>query len=254
MPSLNYLLWDLAGPHLWFFWGAIGAALALAFGRRRWALWLAGLSLLLAFVVFLSPLGAWLIRPLEQWYPRIEPQTIDGVVLLAGAERLDATAAFGGVEVSSAGERLMATAMLAHAHPQAPVILVGGIHSQDKTLTDIAIAERFLRRVGVAPTRLKQLTNTRNTFENAQAVAALGIVRSGQTWLLVTSASHMPRAVGSFWCQGIAMTPYPVDYRWTPGASLWNLHANFALVSDALREWTSLALYRSRGRFCQPRS
>ncbi len=38
----------------------------------------------------------------------------------------------------------------------------------------------------------------RNTRENALLAMALAQPQAGETWLLVTSAFHMPRAMGSF--------------------------------------------------------
>ena len=37
--------------------------------------------------------------------------------------------------------------------------------------------------------------------------------KSGERWLLVTSAYHMPRSVGLFRKAGFAVEPYPVDWR-----------------------------------------
>jgi uncharacterized SAM-binding protein YcdF (DUF218 family) len=39
----------------------------------------------------------------------------------------------------------------------------------------------------------------------------LAAPKPGERWLLVTSAYHMPRAVGLFRKVGFAVEPYPVD-------------------------------------------
>ena len=71
-----------------------------------------------------------------------------------------------------------------------------------------------------------------------------------QAWLLLTSASHMPRALATFRKAGWNVTPYPVDFRagthtpWTQyslaeGAKKWHL---------ALHELAGLLAYRLAGR------
>ena len=67
------------------------------------------------------------------------------------------------------------------------------------------------------------------------------------SWLLITSATHMPRSVKIFEKQGIRIIPIPVDYQtantlqWrefniTDGAVLWNrlLHEYIGIVAYKL--------------------
>src|SRR6266478_6390205 len=51
-------------------------------------------------------------------------------------------------------------------------------------------------------------------------------------WLLVTSAYHMPRAIGVFRKAGFPVEPYPVDWR-TRGAE--DMMRPFAVMSDGLQ-------------------
>ena len=53
---------------------------------------------------------------------------------------------------------------------------------------------------------------SRNTCENAIYTAQLIKPTKQQTWVLVTSAMDMPRAVGVFRKGGFQVLPYPVDY------------------------------------------
>ncbi len=70
-------------------------------------------------------------------------------------------------------------------------------------------------------------------------------------WLLVTSASHMPRSVGCFRRAGFAVTPWPVNYSTAPGARGW-FEAPFAArlgqAEWAIREYVGLVAYRLLGR------
>jgi uncharacterized SAM-binding protein YcdF (DUF218 family) len=75
--------------------------------------------------------------------------------------------------------------------------------------------------------------------------------QAGQQWLLVTSAWHMPRAVGVFRRLGWSVIPYPVDYR-TDGVAIayrgFDLKGGLERFSLAAREWVGLAVYRLLGR------
>ena len=93
--------------------------------------------------------------------------------------------------------------------------------------------------------------NSRNTVENAYLSRELAGDRFAGKWVLVTSAVHMPRAVGVFRKAGWQILPYPVDYltdgRGSFGAGFRPLGGMMAL-SRAGREWTGLLAYRILGR------
>ena len=75
----------------------------------------------------------------------------------------------------------------------------------------------------------------------------------GQRWLLVTSASHMPRAVGTFRRAGFPVIPYPVGYT-TSGLpdDYWGIRleasTNLVRVDVAVHEWLGLIAYWLTGR------
>jgi uncharacterized SAM-binding protein YcdF (DUF218 family) len=93
----------------------------------------------------------------------------------------------------------------------------------------------------------------RNTYENALFSKQLAAPKAGERWLLVTSAFHMPRAVGLFRKAGFAVEPYPVD--WRVGRSASDILAFTLLATDglgrtdvAMREWIGLLAYWITGR------
>jgi len=93
---------------------------------------------------------------------------------------------------------------------------------------------------------------SRNTVENAVFSKAIAQPKSGERWLLVTSAHHLPRAVGVFRKVGFPVEPYPVDWR-TRGPK--DVLRPFATLGDglrrsdtAVREWVGLAVYWLTGR------
>jgi DUF218 domain len=103
---------------------------------------------------------------------------------------------------------------------------------------------------------------SRDTDENARQSKAIAQPRPGERWLLVTSAYHMPRAVGAFRRAGFAVEAYPVDWR-TRGQQ--DFIQPFSSVSDGLKrldtaahEWVGLLVYwltdRSSALFPGPMS
>ena len=67
-----------------------------------------------------------------------------------------------------------------------------------------------------------------------------------QPWLLVTSASHMPRAMAEFSATDCQITPYPVDFK-TSASTPWteySLADSLTRWQIALHEWLGNLVYR----------
>jgi len=92
---------------------------------------------------------------------------------------------------------------------------------------------------------------SRNTVENAEFSHRLAQPKSGETWLLVTSAFHMPRAVGCFRRAGWNVVAYPVDHS-TAGESEPPIQFNFGSGLGGLRaavhEYLGLFFYWIGGK------
>jgi uncharacterized SAM-binding protein YcdF (DUF218 family) len=220
-------------------------------GRR---LALAGLALLL--IIGLSPLGNALLLPLEDRFashvPPIPTEPIAGILILGGFEDAVVTEKRGGLEVNESAERLVEGVRLARALPNAKVVFTGGSGMLfNKTVAGPAVRQ-FLIDAGIDPARIVIESQSRDTYENATLTKALLKPADTDRWLLVTSAYHMPRAVGAFRAAGFRVTPYPVDFR-TRGRQ--DLKGPFGSVAEgmkrtdmAMREWIGLVGYWLGGR------
>ncbi len=115
--------------------------------------------------------------------------------------------------------------------------------------TEAVRARILFDSLGVDPARVVYEDRARNTYENALYSAGLADVDKRQSWLLLTSAFHMPRAMGVFTRGGWNVTPWPVDYRTTAHDSWFDfsLHGGPNLWSLALHEWLGIAAYRMAG-------
>jgi uncharacterized SAM-binding protein YcdF (DUF218 family) len=107
-------------------------------------------------------------------------------------------------------------------------------------------------RLGVAPGRIIAEDRSRTTAENAVFTKALIEPKPSERWLLVTSAHHMPRAIGAFRQAGFPVEAYPVDWR-TRGPvdfvrAFSSLGDGLRRTDTAMREWVGLLVYWLTGR------
>jgi uncharacterized SAM-binding protein YcdF (DUF218 family) len=240
-------------------WALLLMVLALL-GLWRGRLRLAGtaLTILLASTLALTifPLGDLVLRPLEETFPpRPDLAQIDGIIVLGGAEDTGAYRNFGGTQVNDAGERLIEGAALALRFPQARLVFTGGSarvgRAEDSTDPSEMVRALWVS-LGIAPDRIILEQASRNTTENASLTRDLVQPKPGETWVLVTSAFHMPRAHETFTKAGWkAIIPWPVDFRsgdLADGRGIWRLDRNLQGLNLGLKEYLGILVYRITGK------
>jgi uncharacterized SAM-binding protein YcdF (DUF218 family) len=254
---LSKLAWLLATPsNLLVFLGLLGASLSFLrgpriarFGRRL------GLGALLTMTICgFAPVGTWLLYPLEQRFPASaeDDRPLAGIIVLGGAILPNLSFDRRQLVLGDAAERVVALADLARRHRELRLIFTGGsgaILGDDAA--EAAALARFGATLGIETARVTYERQSRTTWENARETKALLAPDADGRWLLVTSAWHMPRAMGAFRAAAINVVAYPVDYRTSP-ARLWRLEPSIASGLDrtdtAVREWAGLVSYRLAGR------
>ena len=240
-------------------WLVIGMVVTLAagrFARPRLARWSGSVTLVALLVVGTFPIGEVLLRPLEtEFPPRAAPSQIDGIVVLGGVEDQRATVAWGEPQLNEAAERLTVAAALAIAHPEARLVFSGGSGRLRNTVLGQpeipSVAVDFFVSLGIDPDRITWEVQSRNTAENARFSNEVAAPAPDETWVLVTSAFHMGRALASFEAAGWGeIIPYPVDYRtgsFSDGIG-WNFSGNLEVLNIAIKEWVGRLAYRLTGR------
>ncbi len=232
-------------------------ALSLLVGWFGWRK-LGGFSALVSFLILAlsawTSLGALMLHPLEERFQRPPlPDKVAGIIVLGGGFEGAINLARGGYEINSGGDRFLEAAVLARRYPDAKVAVSGGIG----TLVldgegDAETAPKLFEALGIPASRLILETESRNTYENVDNLRKLVTPDQDETWLLVTSAYHMPRAVGVFREADFAVEAYPVD--WRTRGSIDALRPFFTLgdgirrTDTAVREWVGLAVYWISGR------
>ncbi len=202
--------------------GVLGMLLLLTRFRRA-GVRLMVVSLLIVLVLGLLPIGRGLIAILESRFPpgREDGPPITGIIVLGGPIDARMSVVRGSLSVTGEVERLIEGAALARRHPAAKLVFTGGnpslLHGDPP---ESFFAAQLFEQLGVPKSRLILEDQSRNTGENAVFTRRLADPKPGERWLLVTSAMHMPRAVGVFRKAGFAVEAYPVDWRTLPGANL----------------------------------
>jgi uncharacterized SAM-binding protein YcdF (DUF218 family) len=255
---LSKLFWFLLQPiNLAIILLLAGLVLAPSRWRRTGIGLVAGAATLLVLCVWTS-FGALLLTPLEDRFPRPPlPSSVAGIVVLGGGFEGGINLVRGGYELNSGGDRYVEAAVLARRFPDARIVVSGGSGALMLTGEDDAsTALRLMTALGVAADRLVLEGESRNTYENALFTRRLVSPAPGETWLLVTSAFHMPRSMALFRKAGFAVTPWPVDYR-TSGAEGLGLFVDnpvdtLQTATLAVREWIGLAAYWLSGRIDEP--
>ncbi|MFT5719982.1 MAG: uncharacterized SAM-binding protein YcdF (DUF218 family) [Motiliproteus sp.] len=230
------------------------AVLGLGWNSRRHKSRTLALGLLLAiWLVALFPVGKLLLYPLEQRFAvpaQLEQRSLAGIIVLGGAEKLSTMHLRQRAEFTEAAERVMAVPLLARRFPELPIIYSCGSGKMlESTLKGADYTRLYFDAMGLDG-RVLYERQSRNTYENATLSRPLAGAGIQGTWLLVTSAFHMPRSVGVFRQQGWTVLPYPVDFRGQPfgwGLS-FNLSGNLEDLTMAIREWVGLLAYRLSGK------
>ena len=216
--------------------------------------WLMGATMALLVLGF-SPLSDLLIQPLEDRFPRarLDGAPITGIIVLGGAEDARIAGERELMALNEAAERMTEAVALARKLPQARLVFTGG--SSDLIRSKEAEADtagRFFEALGVDRSRMTLETQSRNTAENASLTKAMVNPKPGERWLLVTTAWHMPRAMGTFRAIGFEVEAWPVDYRTVGRIDLLKIYSSLPeglrRIDFITKEYLGLIAYRVTGR------
>jgi len=241
LPSNLFIALTIAGVALMLTrWQRAGIRLAVI-----------GFGLLLA-AGFL-PVGNVLTHALESRFPRWDAArgAPDGIVVLGRPISTRLSQAHDGPVVDDAADRIIALAKLARQFPNARIVFAGGNGALAGGPAEADFVGPLLDDLSVPRERVSLERRSRNTAENAAFSKDIAKPKPGERWLLVTSAWHMPRAVGCFRSVGFPVEAYPVDWRTGAGFE-FRLPRSFAgglgRTDLAVNEWLGLLAYWLTGR------
>jgi len=224
---------------------------------QRLARWLLASLLLTCFIIALFPVDEWVLYELEKQYPPItlEPEQVDGVIVLGGGEQNAQSYAWQQVSLGSAGERPLALLkMVAQLPATTPIVFTGGTGKMaEQGMSGAQVMQQLLVDHGIPIERVIFEGQSRNTVENAVLSKLLVSPQVDENWLLVTSAFHMPRSMAIFCKVGWPMQAYPVDFRSRKDNLLrldWDFAKHLKNLNMAYKEWLGIIAYKVAGKSC----
>ncbi len=240
------LVTPLLDPRTILFIVLIGSTVLLWTPVSRLGRRLVTLCVCLALLFVLVPIGPSLLHRLEHRFPKSQlPEKVDGIIALGGDFNVTLAQEYG--PLSAASPRLMALADLSRRYPEARLVFTGGSGRLIPGLIEADLAPAILTALGMDAARVLYEGKSRNTRENAEYSHALVRPRPGETWVLVTSASHVPRSVGAFRVVGWAVTPYPVEFQALSTIQAFSFDGGLRDLVVATREMAGLTYYYLRG-------
>lgn len=243
---LDWLLSPLSWALLLLAWAA------LVRGRPRRSFALAALAVVVLVAFSMDPVSNRLDRFVERgarstWRPDV---VYDAVIVLGGMVDGSARRASGELELDGHVERILRAWELVRAGKARAVLISGGIVAPQRgDVPEADLLAAKLAEWGLPPAQIVAEASARNTRENAVESARVAAARGWRTLLVVTSAAHMPRAMGCFRAVGLEPDALPVDRRAGDGqGGTWLPRAGaLARSTDALRELAGRQVYRLAG-------
>ena len=251
---LSKILQQFLNPLSLCIWLIIFSAL-LTLWRKKLGVTLLFLTAALLWVSSTSAVSSYLIASLERQYlpiPVSKSPKADAIVILGGGvgaaepPRIE-------VDLTDASDRILHAARLYKAGKAPLIIATGGANAWLGTKTPEAFTmDKLLREWGVPENAIVTEQKSLNTHQNAVNTKHILNQKKLKTVLLVTSASHMPRALATFRSANINAIPSPTDYNIINKEEsniLYFLPDIGALGGTmmALKEYLGLVVYRWRG-------
>lgn len=188
----------------------IGAGLALLWFSRfqKTGKIFISIGWLALLLLSLQPVADRLLRPIESTYPTWNnSQKVDYIVVLGGGYTWNPQWAPSSNLINNSLPRLNEGIRLWRENPGSKLIFTGGV-AKTNTVSTAEVGARVAQSLGVPHEQIITLDLPKDTEEEAAAVKqAIG----DAPFLLVTSASHLPRAMIFFQQEGLNPLPAPAN-------------------------------------------
>lgn len=188
----------------------MGVALALLW-LTRWQKTAKGLltaSWLVLFLISLQPVADSMLKPIEDTYTtRQHGDNARYIVVLGGGYTWNSDWAPSSNLIDNSLPRLTEAIRLKQLNPGAKLIFTGA-RAMTNSVSAAETGARVAESLGVARDDIITLDTPKDTEEEAHAVAKL---IGQQPFILVTSASHLPRAMIFFTQAGLHPLPAPAN-------------------------------------------
>ncbi|MDX1453139.1 MAG: ElyC/SanA/YdcF family protein [Oleiphilaceae bacterium] len=176
-------------------------------GRRVAGAVIGGSVLSIWFALSLSPVTHLILAPLEFAYPKYAGQKVDAVIVLGGGHHSDQRIPLSSLLVETSLNRLVEGVMIVNQQPRATLALSG--YKGDERISNARAMSLVARALRVDEGRIVLAEAPKDTAEEA---AHWADVFRGKRVAVVTSATHMRRAVALFAQHGMQVIPAPTRF------------------------------------------
>lgn len=202
------------------------------------------LGILIFYGFSINPTANRLLEPLEGRYPPLSAERLPrtGTLIVLGGGVFPGSALLVSSRLSEAtARRLLEAVRLYQLMDRPQVVVCGGMANPFSQTRESEAMREVLLGLGIPPELIVGERESRDTYENAQAVRE---ARPRRPLILITSARHMSRALGVFAALGMKPLPAPCDFRvhrdgdpsrYLPSAT--SLAASSAAVYEYLGTW-----------------
>lgn len=213
---------------------------------------LATFSLLLITLMGMRPVSYELARSLEQTYPPFDVGQhphIDAIVVLGNGHVSDPAVPERAWQNNISLTRTLEGVRLAQAYPQAELVFSGYVSGDP--LSNAEVNARMAAGLGIPRSRMTLFENNKDTHDEAVSIAAH---LNGKRVALVSSATHLPRAMALYRSQGLDAVPAPTDYTAKQSQEPQPLYSylpkgRYLMYSEAaIHEWIGVWWARLRGQ------
>ena len=251
---LSKILWLIVNPFNIFIFTTIFTIFLHFISFRKLSLIIFLINFI--FITFISffPIGSYLTYNIEkEFHSNIKiPERVDGILILGGATNPLLFKEYDQISLNDSAERLVESVLIIRKFEKAKVIFSGGSGSINRSdLGHSQVAKLFYKNIGVDINKIFFEDKSRNTYENIIYSKNIAKPKKNETWLLITSAFHMKRALFIAEKNNWKLVPYAVDFKNTKEFKLTpniNLLSNLNSFQSGLHEWLGLVAYYLMGR------
>ena len=212
-----------------------------------------GLSILLIFIGSSTFISDYMLWKLENVIPMTTTSDANGIILLGGSfKHLKEPLKIKQSSFNETADRVIEALYILNQNPDLKIINFAdaGLGKQND-INEAKLARDFFEKLGINSNRIITNPIAQNTFQESIAISKFIFNLKGN-WILITSASHMPRSVNLFQSRNLnkaIIFPYPTDFTVDKPNVNFNFHfSNFNKQRKILHEVFGLFGYWITGR------
>ena len=251
---LSKILWLILNPFNIFIFITLLSIFLYFIKLRRLSLIIFLINFVFIALISFLPIGSYLIYNIEKEYHSSikPPEKVDGILILGGATNPLFFNEYNQISLNGSAERLVESVMIIKKFDKAKVIFSGGSGVVNRPdLGHSKVAKLFYKKMGIETEKIIFEDDSRNTYENIIYSKKIANPKINENWLLITSASHMKRALLIADKNNWKFIPYAVDFKNIKDFKLipnLNLLTNLNTFHQGSHEWLGLFAYYLMGR------